>query len=227
MKRNDTLKSKDDLNQCRIIVTGDELVELQRHAHEIPECPGLDRRIQKYKGTGALKLSRDELEWLVAVLDAVLHHPKGYPCVQWEPWKLEYVPTTDARCVACQRLYDRLDSESERLSGLLMKLITGKAKPKRMPGAKEAKDLPKLQIEAVFKKLRCPAIVCRINRGYTILHDNMAISRIRERRAWWEVLWWSHRDKWESIGDMGGIIFDTVEEAAEYVVKDPMGVFWR
>jgi hypothetical protein len=50
---------------------------------------------------------------------------------------------------------------------------------------------------------------------------------LRQRDRCWEVLWWSHRDKWESIGDMGGVVFDTVEEAAEYVLDDPMGLFWR
>ena len=101
---------------CRIVIDGPELVELKRHAHQIPECPGLDRRIQRYAGNKALEISRDELDWLVAVLDAVLHDPKGYPCVEHQPWKLEYVPLTDERCVACQRLYDRLEQESDRLS---------------------------------------------------------------------------------------------------------------
>jgi hypothetical protein len=40
-----------------------------------------------------------------------------------------------------------------------------------------------------------------------------------------EVLWWSHRDKWESIGDFGGIIL-SLDEALEYVAKDPLGCFW-
>ncbi|MDM8008073.1 MAG: hypothetical protein QUV05_18180 [Phycisphaerae bacterium] len=34
--------------------------------------------------------------------------------------------------------------------------------------------------------------------------------------------------KWlKSIGDMGGVLVDTVEEAATYVLDDPMGIFWR
>jgi len=61
------------------------------------------------------------------------------------------------------------------------------------------------------------------------LHDCLrraAVSRIRVRGQFWEVVWWSHRDKWESIGDLGGMIFDTIDEAAKYVLDDPMGVFW-
>ena len=101
---------------CRIVVEGSELVELQRHAHQIPECPGLDRRIQRYDGNKPLVMSLDEFDWLVAVLDAVLHDPKGYPCVEYQPWTLEYVPPTDERSVACRRLYDRLELESDRLT---------------------------------------------------------------------------------------------------------------
>ena len=100
---------------CRIVIEGPELVELKRHAHQIPECPGLDRRIQRYGGNKALEISRDELDWLVAILDAVLHDRKGYPCVEHLHWSLEYIPRTDERCVACRRLYDRLEQESDRL----------------------------------------------------------------------------------------------------------------
>ncbi len=106
---------KKQQDECRIVVTGPELVELKRHAHQIPECPRLDRRIQRYEGKGPLVVSLDELEWLIAVLDAVLNDPKGYPCVEYEPWKLEYVPQIDERCIACKQLYDKLKKESDRL----------------------------------------------------------------------------------------------------------------
>jgi len=82
------------------------------------------------------------------------------------------------------------------------------------------------RIQGVFKKRKCPALPRRASRGYTIYHEGRAVSRIRLRDKWWEVLWWSHREKWESIGDFGGMIFDSVEEAAEYILEDPMGVFW-
>jgi hypothetical protein len=218
-------------NRCSIIVTGSELVELKRHAHKIPECPGLDRRIQKYNGKGSLKLSRDELDWLVAVLDAALHDPKGYPCVQWEPWKLDYVPTTDERCVACQRLYDRLNGERERLFEITRKRwIKVKKREKareRKKAERDKSDDAMSRIQAVFQEKKCPAVVCRMSGGYTIIHKDMLVSRIRQRGNGWEVLWRSYRDKWESIGDLGGVICDNVEEATEYVLKDPMGIFWR
>ncbi len=100
---------------CHFVIESAELVELKRHAYQIPECPGLDRRIQRHDGNKPLAISPEELDWLVAVLDAVLHDPKGYPCVEYDPWKLEYVPPTDERCVVCRRLYDRLNQESDRL----------------------------------------------------------------------------------------------------------------
>lgn len=116
---------------CRIVIEGPELVELKRHAHQIPECPGLDRRIQRHDGNKPLVISLDELDWLVAVLDAVLHDAKGYPCVEHQPWKLEYVPRTDERCVVCRQLYDRLNQESSRQFEIAMKKRKKARKPSR------------------------------------------------------------------------------------------------
>lgn len=41
-----------------------------------------------------------------------------------------------------------------------------------------------------------------------------------------EVLWWSHRDKWDHIGDFGGM-FMPLDEALDYVARDPIGCFWH
>lgn len=228
MTRSRILKVKDNSARCNLVVAGPELAELKRHAHEIPECPGLDRRIQRYNGNGPLMLSPDELDWVVAVLDAALHDPKGYPCVDYQPWKLEYVATTDERCMTCQDLYDRLNQESARPDRhMKKKQVTATSRQRARDRQTAKSDLPKSKIEAVFRKRRCPAVVQRIKRGYTLFYDDRAVSRIRERGRWWEVLWWSHRDKWESIGDLGGVVFDRIEQAAGYVLDDPMGVFWH
>jgi hypothetical protein len=109
--------------QHRILISGDELVELKRHAYQIPECPGLDRRIQKYQGNKPFLLTHHELEWLVAVLDAVLTDPNGYPCIEQSPWKLEYVPASDERCKTCKHLYDRLNEEEERIWNLQQRQV--------------------------------------------------------------------------------------------------------
>lgn len=40
-----------------------------------------------------------------------------------------------------------------------------------------------------------------------------------------EVMWWSHRDRWEQIGDFGPMVM-SLDEALQYVAEDPMGCFW-
>jgi predicted Rossmann fold nucleotide-binding protein DprA/Smf involved in DNA uptake len=98
----------------QITIESAELIELKRHAHQIPECPGLDKRIQKYKGDKPFVCTKHELDWLVAVLDAVLNDPEGYPAIEHDPWRLVYVSKSDERWETCKRLYDRLKDESER-----------------------------------------------------------------------------------------------------------------
>ena len=39
-----------------------------------------------------------------------------------------------------------------------------------------------------------------------------------------EVMWYSHRDKWDHVGDFGGVTMP-LEEALEYVVTDAPGCF--
>jgi hypothetical protein len=41
-----------------------------------------------------------------------------------------------------------------------------------------------------------------------------------------EVLWWSHRGKWEQIGDLGPMVM-SLDEALDYISKDSVGVFWE
>jgi hypothetical protein len=40
-----------------------------------------------------------------------------------------------------------------------------------------------------------------------------------------EVMWWSHRDKWEQIGDFGPLVM-SLDKALDYVAKNTMGFFW-
>ena len=101
--------------QYRVLISGDELVELKRHAHEIPECPGLDERIQKYQGDTPFQLTFEELGWLVSVLDAVLTDPNGYPCIEHNPFRLNYVPTSDEHCKTCKQLYSRLSEKEDKI----------------------------------------------------------------------------------------------------------------
>ena len=80
-----------------------------------------------------------------------------------------------------------------------------------------------------FEKEGAPVIVQRINKGYSIIHESgERVARFRPRTDesnGVEVLWWSHRDKWDHIGDFG-CLFMGLEEALKYVLSDPMGIFW-
>lgn len=102
--------------QYEILVEGDELIELKRHAFLIPECPELGKRLQKYNGDKPFHLALYELEWLVAVLDAVINDPNGYAVIEHNPWKLEYVPKTDKRYKICKKLYKRLEKQYDEIS---------------------------------------------------------------------------------------------------------------
>lgn len=66
--------------------------------------------------------------------------------------------------------------------------------------------------------------------GYSLfrMDNGRPIARLRpsKREDLVEVLWWSHRGKWEQIGDMGPMTM-SLEAALEYIARDPVGIFWR
>jgi len=41
-----------------------------------------------------------------------------------------------------------------------------------------------------------------------------------------EIMWWSHRDKWDQIGDFGPLVMP-LGKALEFAAEDPEGIFWR
>jgi hypothetical protein len=63
----------------KILITGDELRELKRHALTITEAFGLDRKIEAYKGTRPLTLFRWDLDCLMDVIESKLADEKEYP----------------------------------------------------------------------------------------------------------------------------------------------------
>ncbi len=83
-------------------------------------------------------------------------------------------------------------------------------------------------VEQRLSDAGCDVVLRRDGRGISIFYpDGQPVARLRNlRQALWEVAWWSHRDKWESIGDFGGVAFDNIEEAVSYVLEDPIGIFW-
>ncbi len=71
--------------------------------------------------------------------------------------------------------------------------------------------------------------VKRIRKGYSLYceSDGRPIARLRPTDApnEYEVLWWSHRERWESIGDFGGEFYN-IDDAIKYIENDPLNCFW-
>jgi hypothetical protein len=63
----------------KLLIGGDELRELKRHAPTITEAFGLDRKIERYKGTRPLTLFRWDIECLMDMIEHELADRKEYP----------------------------------------------------------------------------------------------------------------------------------------------------
>lgn len=86
--------------KINMLITGEELEELQKHTGSMVEAFGLDHRIENYKGTRPIGFYRWDLECLIDVLDMALddsmeypdHHSSGYLALKnlFEKLKAEY-----------------------------------------------------------------------------------------------------------------------------------------
>ena len=65
--------------KVNIIITGEELMELQKHTWSMVEAFGLDRRIEQYKGKKPIGFYRWDMDCLIDVLSIALDDPKVYP----------------------------------------------------------------------------------------------------------------------------------------------------
>ncbi|MFO0926141.1 MAG: hypothetical protein U0736_03760 [Gemmataceae bacterium] len=63
----------------RLLISGDELQEPQRHTGAMAEAFGLDRKIENYKGTRPITLYRWDLDCLMDVIDLALRDERDYP----------------------------------------------------------------------------------------------------------------------------------------------------
>ncbi|MBS1251870.1 MAG: Lipoprotein signal peptidase [Anaerolineales bacterium] len=85
------------------------------------------------------------------------------------------------------------------------------------------------RIEAFNEEMGGGVLIRRASGGYSLFaeEDGSPVARLRPTGEDddVEVLWWSHRDRWEQIGEFGGVVLP-LDEALEYVAKDPMGIFW-
>ena len=89
----------------KVLITGDELRELQRHTGSMAEAFGLDRKIEAYQGTRPLTLYRWDLECLMDTIECELNDPREYP----DRVSPEYL--------ALKRLGERLRAEYDRHYG--------------------------------------------------------------------------------------------------------------
>ena len=91
--------SKD--KKLKILISGKELSELQRHTWAMTEAFGLDRRIENYQGKRPIGFYQWDLDCLLDVIDIVLNDPKDYSDINTEGFKV------------LKELYNRLKSEYE------------------------------------------------------------------------------------------------------------------
>ena len=62
----------------KLLIGGEELLELKRHTHAMAEAFGLDTKIENYKGTRPITLYRWDLECLLDVIDVALENADDY-----------------------------------------------------------------------------------------------------------------------------------------------------
>ena len=65
--------------RIRVKISGLQLTELQEHTGAMCEAFGLDRKIERYKGTRPITLYHWDLECLLDILSWVLNDRKQYP----------------------------------------------------------------------------------------------------------------------------------------------------
>jgi hypothetical protein len=86
-----------------ILITGDELLELQRFTIDMAEAFGLDRRIEAYSGKRPIGFYGWDVDCLLAVIDLALKDQHAYP------------DKSSSAYAALKRLRERLQEEYRRL----------------------------------------------------------------------------------------------------------------
>ncbi|MFQ5401670.1 MAG: hypothetical protein ACE5E7_18990 [Anaerolineae bacterium] len=85
------------------------------------------------------------------------------------------------------------------------------------------------RIEAYNEAQGGGVLIRRASKGYSLFveEDGSPIARLRPTGNGdeVEVLYWSHRERWESIGDFGGERMP-LDEALDFVAEDPYGCLW-
>jgi hypothetical protein len=85
------------------------------------------------------------------------------------------------------------------------------------------------RIEAFNQVKGGGVIIQRAAKGYSLFREDNGkpIARLRPtgKGDQVEVMWWSHRDKWEQIGDFGPMLM-SLDVALMYIARNTLGCFW-
>jgi hypothetical protein len=86
------------------------------------------------------------------------------------------------------------------------------------------------RIEAFVAERGGGVVVRNSGGGYSLFRESPVrpVARFRPtgRGDAVEVKWWSHRDRWDDIGDFGPLVLP-LGQALAYLAEDPMGCFWH
>ena len=74
----------------KVKISGKQLEELQKYTIDMCESFGLDRKIEKYKGTRPITLYSWDLDCLIDVLSMALDNEKNYPDRKSEEYIILY-----------------------------------------------------------------------------------------------------------------------------------------
>ncbi len=72
--------------KVHMLITGDELAELQRHAWQMVEAFGLDSKIERYRGKRPIGLWRWDMDCLIDVVSMALDDTTEYPSRESSAW---------------------------------------------------------------------------------------------------------------------------------------------
>lgn len=85
------------------------------------------------------------------------------------------------------------------------------------------------RIEAFNQEQGGGVVIQKAAKGYSLFREDTGkpVARLRPtgKGDEVEVMWWSHRDRWDQIGDFGPMVLP-LTDALDYVASDPMGCFW-
>ena len=93
-----------------------------------------------------------------------------------------------------------------------------------------AKPDPMLERIRAFSEAKGGGLLIqKQSKGYSLFREDNGrpVARLRPtgKGDLVEVMWWSHRDKWDRIGDSGHMLM-SLDEALDYIARDPIGIFW-